>query len=137
MPEANRIILKLVVKANYLQMWEGGTDSSHVGILHSNVTRPGWLAEGGGKAPEINDMVSSAWDDMSPKLEIENTGFGFHYVGIRRMTDATRNVRLVPLFMPNGRIIQFPDFYTTRVRHAAGRHHDRQLPGGRQRDPGR
>jgi phthalate 4,5-dioxygenase len=112
-PDANRITLKLVVKANYLQMWEGGTDSSHVGILHSNVTRPGWLAEAGGEAPEINDMVSSAWDDMSPKLEIENTGFGFHYVGIRRTNESTRNVRLVPLFMPNGRIIQFPDFYTT------------------------
>jgi hypothetical protein len=94
-------------------MWEGGTDSSHVGILHSNVTRPGWLGESGGK-PEIDDMVNPAWDDMSPQLEIENTGFGFHYVGMRKSAHAgKRNVRLVPLFMPTGRIIEFPDFYTT------------------------
>ncbi len=112
-PAANRIVIKMVVKANYLQMWEGGTDSSHVSILHSNVTRPGWLANSGG-APEINDMVSAAWDDTSPQLEIENTGFGFHYVGLRK-TDkpGKKNIRLVPLFMPTGRIIEFPDFYTT------------------------
>ncbi|WP_077002797.1 Rieske 2Fe-2S domain-containing protein [Variovorax sp. KK3] len=112
-PESNRVLFKLVVKANYLQMWEGGTDSSHVGILHSNVTRPGWLADSGA-APEINDMVSAAWDDTSPQLEIENTGFGFHYVGMRAAANPEqRNIRLVPLFMPTGRIIEFPDFYTT------------------------
>ena len=112
-PDANRIIIKLVVRANYLQMWEGGTDSSHVGILHSNVTRPGWLAESSAK-PEINDMVNPAWDDMSPQLEIENTAFGFHYVGMRKSAQpGRRNIRLVPLFMPTGRIIQFPDFFTT------------------------
>jgi phenylpropionate dioxygenase-like ring-hydroxylating dioxygenase large terminal subunit len=112
-PAANRIVFKLVVKANYLQMWEGGTDSSHVGILHSNVTRPGWLSASGGK-PEIDDMVNPAWDDMSPQLEIENTGFGFHYVGKRKSAHPGRNnIRLVPLFMPTGRIIEFPDFYTT------------------------
>jgi phthalate 4,5-dioxygenase oxygenase subunit len=112
-PAANRIVIKLVVKANYLQMWEGGTDSSHVGILHSNVTRPGWLGEAAAK-PEIDDMVSAAWDDMSPQLEIENTAFGFHYVGMRKSAQqGKRNVRLVPLFMPTGRIIEFPDFYTT------------------------
>lgn len=112
-PAANRLVIKLVVKANYLQMWEGGTDSSHVGILHSNVTRPGWLANTGA-SPEINDMVNPAWDDMSPQLEIENTGFGFHYVGKRKSAKPGKsNIRLVPLFMPTGRIIEFPDFYTT------------------------
>jgi len=112
-PDKNRIVIKLVVQANYLQMWEGGTDSSHVGILHSNVTRPGWLGESGA-SPEINDMVNAAWDDMSPQLEVEDTGFGFHYVGMRKSAHAgKKNVRLVPLFMPTGRIIQFPDFFTT------------------------
>lgn len=117
-PETNRIVFRLNVHANYLQMWEGGTDSSHVGILHSNVTRPGWLEQSAREAnpDDITDMVSEAWDDMSPKLEIENTAFGFHYAGIRRLgpeAGAMSNARLVPLFMPNGRIIVFPDFYTT------------------------
>jgi len=117
-PEANRIVFRLNVHANYLQMWEGGTDSSHVGILHSNVTRPGWLEQSARELQpdDITDMINEAWDDTSPKLEIENTAFGFHYAGIRRLgpeAGALSNARLVPLFMPNGRIIEFPDFYTT------------------------
>jgi phenylpropionate dioxygenase-like ring-hydroxylating dioxygenase large terminal subunit len=116
-PESHRTVIRLNVKANYLQMWEGGTDSSHVGILHSNLTRPGWLQESGGnKLAAGSDMISDAWDDMSPKLEIEDTSFGFHYVGIRQIgTEQAdkKNVRLVPIFMPTGRIIQFPEFYAT------------------------
>jgi phenylpropionate dioxygenase-like ring-hydroxylating dioxygenase large terminal subunit len=115
-PEANRILFRVNTNANYLQMWEGGTDSSHVGILHSNLTRPGWLAAGDNvTTPELNDMVSDAWDDMSPKLDIENTAFGFHYASIRKVggPNPRDNVRLVPLFLPHGRVIQFPDFFTT------------------------
>ena len=115
-PQANRIVFRVNTNANFLQMWEGGTDSSHVGILHSNLTRPGWLAAGDNvSTPELNDMVSDAWDDMSPKLDIENTVFGFHYASIRKVggDNPRHNVRLVPLFLPHGRVIQFPDFFTT------------------------
>ena len=112
-PDAHRILFRVNLHANYLQMWEGGTDTSHVGILHSNLTRPGWLSQSGGQTTrEIDDMVSDAWDDMSPTLDIENTAFGFHYASIRK-TGTRHNVRLVPLFLPNGRVIQFPDFFTT------------------------
>lgn len=53
-PDSNRILFRVNTHANYLQMWEGGTDSSHVGILHSNLTRPGWLKESGDASePEI------------------------------------------------------------------------------------
>jgi phenylpropionate dioxygenase-like ring-hydroxylating dioxygenase large terminal subunit len=115
-PESNRILFRVNTNANYLQMWEGGTDSSHVGILHSNLTRPGWLAAAdNAAAPELNDMVSDAWDDMSPKLDIENTAFGFQYASIRKVggPNPRHNVRLVPLFLPHGRVIQFPEFFTT------------------------
>jgi phthalate 4,5-dioxygenase len=111
-PEQNRNLFKLVLQANYLQLWEAGTDSSHVGILHSNVTRPGWLTQGEVRSV-VTDMIKDAWNDMSPKLEIENTKFGFHYVGIRKLGETKNNVRLTPLFLPYGRIIEFPDFYTT------------------------
>jgi phthalate 4,5-dioxygenase oxygenase subunit len=115
-PESNRILFRVNTNANYLQMWEGGTDSSHVGILHSNLTRPGWLAAAdNAAAPELNDMVSDAWNDMSPKLDIENTAFGFQYASIRKVggPNPRHNVRLVPLFLPHGRVIQFPEFFTT------------------------
>lgn len=115
-PPERRRANRVNVRANYLQVWEAGTDSSHVGILHSNVTRPGWLKAEGAQVDEfaIKDMVSDAWDDMAPKLELENTGFGYHYVGIRKIGDGQQvNVRLTPVFMPHGRMIMHPNFYAT------------------------
>ena len=115
-PAERRRVMRVNVKANYLQVWEAGTDSSHVGILHSNVTRPGWLQAEGAEvdAFAIRDMVSDAWDDMAPKLELENTGFGYHYVGIRKPGSGEQvNVRLTPVFLPTGRMIVHPQFQAT------------------------
>ncbi|NPC58297.1 Rieske 2Fe-2S domain-containing protein [Caenimonas soli] len=116
-PAERKRVMRVNVRANYLQVWEAGTDSSHVGILHSNVTRPGWLKSEDAQVDEfaIKDMVSDAWDDMAPKLELENTGFGYHYVGIRKLGASGEqvNVRLTPVFLPTGRMIIHPDFYAT------------------------
>ncbi|VTU13179.1 Phthalate 4,5-dioxygenase oxygenase subunit [Variovorax sp. SRS16] len=113
-PETHHTVVRVNIPSNYLQNWEGGTDSSHVSILHSNVTRPGWLAESKAQAAHLQDFVSSAWDDMAPKLEIEDTHFGFHYAGIRRTgQEGMTNVRVVPLFLPYGRMIPLPGFEST------------------------
>jgi phthalate 4,5-dioxygenase len=39
-PVSHRVIHRVNVTANYLQLAEGGVDSSHVGILHTNQVRP-------------------------------------------------------------------------------------------------
>ena len=41
-PEENRVVLRINTPANYLQLYEGGCDSAHVGILHMNMMNPGW-----------------------------------------------------------------------------------------------
>ena len=115
-PATHRTVIRVNIPSNYLQNWEGGTDSSHVSILHSNVTRPGWLSGSNRevKDGDFTDFIKGSWDDMSPKLEIENTGFGFHYAGLRRLAGgAGVNARLVPLFLPYGRIIPLPGFSST------------------------
>jgi phenylpropionate dioxygenase-like ring-hydroxylating dioxygenase large terminal subunit len=114
-PATHRRVMRVNIATNYLQLWEGGTDSSHVGILHSNVTRPGWLGNADVDDFAIKDMVRDAWDDTAPKLEIENTAFGYHYVGVRKLSsqEGSTNVRLTPVFMPTGRIIMHPNFYAT------------------------
>jgi hypothetical protein len=114
-PATHRRVMRVNIATNYLQLWEGGTDSSHVGILHSNVTRPGWLGDAEVDDFAIKDMVRDSWDDMAPKLEIENTGFGYHYVGVRKLSsqEGRTNVRLTPVFLPTGRIIMHPNFYAT------------------------
>src|SRR6185437_6947919 len=112
LPEANRQIVKVNVSANYLQLVEGGIDSSHVGILHSDLVRPGWL----------NDIAQSNYNpgnqtgaDLAPSLEIENTDFGFHYAAVRRPGGPSDqvNIRITPFVLPYGRIIppgRFPVF---------------------------
>jgi len=115
-PDANRVVLRINVKANYLQLWEGGTDTSHVTMLHSNVARPSWALGNGKTASGVaDDMLVAAFDDTAPELDFEDTSFGFQYVGIRAAPGeqgTRRNVRLVPIFMPGGRIIPFRDFST-------------------------
>jgi phenylpropionate dioxygenase-like ring-hydroxylating dioxygenase large terminal subunit len=113
-PETNRVVLRINVAANFLQLWEGGADSSHVTMLHSNYARPSWAA-GKASSTVASDMMVDAFNDTAPKLELENTSFGFHYAGIRTAPGeqgTLRNVRVVPIFLPTGRIIPFRDFST-------------------------
>jgi phthalate 4,5-dioxygenase oxygenase subunit len=96
LPETHRVVMRWNTHANWVQMIEGGLDSSHVSILHTNAARPGWKG--------TSDTKVGAMDDTGPLLEIEDTEFGYHYAAFRKDGPET-NVRIVPFFMPNGRII--------------------------------
>ena len=110
LPE-NKLVLRVDIKVNYLALWEGGLDSSHVSTLHTNQARKSW-GVARGKQVEVN-----AWtpmDDPSPVFEIENTDFGYHYAATRnlppgRENDQLRNVRITPAIFPTGRIIRGPN----------------------------
>lgn len=119
----NRCVLRINVKANYLQLWEGGADSSHVGILHSDVARPGWLDKNFVPTVDPLNPGSFASDDNAPRLDLEDTEFGWHYAAFRRMPPkdgvAVENCRIVPLMMPWTRIIPSPGSYYTVFEVAA------------------
>ena len=106
-PERRRVVVRSNCKANWLALWEGGVDSSHAGILHTNAVRPSWLARRRGE-PEID---GPALENLLPALELEDTGFGFHYCAIRELAAAaegpTFNARIVPSALPYFRIIPF------------------------------
>ena len=111
-PPENRYVLRIDVKANYLQLWEGGLDSSHVSVLHTNQARTSWAA---GRGLEIDPDVNkwSPMDDPSPVFQVEDTPFGYHYSATRnlppsRHNEAMRNVRITPAIFPTGRIIAGP-----------------------------
>ena len=106
----NRTILRVNVKANYLQLLEGGFDSSHVGILHSNVARPGWIDDAVTRSTDETNPANLAVDDNAPTLDPENSDFGFYYAAFRQSDGADRaiNVRVVPFIMPSTRIIPAP-----------------------------
>ena len=114
----NLMVLRVNVACNYLQLWEGGADSSHVGVLHSNVARPGWLISAlRARRGRGQSGYNLAVEDNAPTLEIEDTDYGFHYAAARRSREpdgayAIKNIRVVPPIMPYARIIPAaPSFY--------------------------
>jgi phthalate 4,5-dioxygenase oxygenase subunit len=118
-PPENRVVLRMNVKTNYLQLWEGGLDSSHVSVLHTNQARPSWSKAANVK---LDVPVFTEMDDTAPQFDIEDTWFGYHYAATRKVGEdrggaTIRNIRVVPAILPYGRIIPGPgsDAYVWEV----------------------
>lgn len=111
-PVTNMRINRMDAEVNYMQQLEGGADTSHVGVLHSNFARPGWMDGGFTANTDPDNPAALATDDLAPTLLLEDTEFGFHYAAIRQLesdaADGRRNVRVVPIIMPSTRIIPSP-----------------------------
>lgn len=111
MEHQHTAVLRVNVACNYLQLVEGGEDSSHVGVLHTNMARPGWLDDSFEPNPDEINPASLSSNDLEPALKIEETAFGFQYVALRKTNrEGERNARVVPFVVPYGRIIPAPSF---------------------------
>lgn len=109
----NRAVVRINVACNYLQLTEGGFDSSHVGILHSDVARPGWMSSEEMVSQDTEHPGTLAVVDNDPELELTETDFGFYYAALRAggvddQGSERLNVRIVPFMMPSTRIIPSP-----------------------------
>lgn len=71
MPAAERAIVKQAQRSNYLQGLEGSIDSAHSWFLHR------------GSAPDWQKRIAIS-ADVSPRLDAEDTEYGFRYAAIRR-----------------------------------------------------
>lgn len=114
-PAENRAVIRLNTQANYLQLFEGGCDSSHVGILHSNQANPTWMLGDFTSADDDFNPGALASSDNAPLLEIEDTDFGYHYAAKRQLpADAAitdgYSARVMPVILPFVRIIPSPAF---------------------------
>lgn len=111
-PVDNMRVNRIDAPVNYMQQLEGGADSSHVGVLHSNFARPGWMSGGFNANTDPDNPAALVTGDLAPTLLLEDTEFGFHYAAIRQLEgedgDGRRNVRVVPIIMPSTRIIPSP-----------------------------
>jgi nitrite reductase/ring-hydroxylating ferredoxin subunit len=129
MPPSHVEILRVNTPVNYLQLYEGGTDSAHVGILHMNMMNPGWgdqkeaakkptgaglgavkPGHGGKLSNQTEKFVSAELFGTTPDLEIEDTEYGYHYAALRQGPPAadggpTHSVRITPIMFPFGRMI--------------------------------
>ncbi len=115
-PEENRCVFRVNIPCNFLQLWEGGTDSSHVGILHCNLANPEWKNKAS-FVPDMEDYTSVALanGDNAPTLDIENTPYGYQYAAKRKgptLQDGreTWSVRVTPVIFPTCRIIPLREY---------------------------
>ena len=142
-PLENYVVLRINNPVNYLQLYEGGVDSAHVGILHMNMMNPGWKGsafvdgrtdqdagkgwgtgstEYGGETSKAGMYMTSTVFEETPELGIEDTPFGFHYAALRdagqdENMEPVWSVRITPVMFPTGRIIpaQAFQFYVFEV----------------------
>jgi len=68
------------------------------------------------RGSDSDNPANLAVEDNAPTFEIEDTQYGFHYAAMRRGPGAdgqpaVKNIRVVPLIMPYGRIIPAPSFF--------------------------
>jgi nitrite reductase/ring-hydroxylating ferredoxin subunit len=114
------VVNEMILDCNWMQVQEGSIDSSHVAILHLDTLATmgagprnvGSFAFAG--EPWDLDMPVPArgrqggkpggWpsDDNAPRIEVENTPFGFHYAAIRDVTGdpGKKFVRVTAFAMP-------------------------------------
>lgn len=114
-PEENRVVVRLNTAANYLQLWEGGADSSHVGILHSNMANPSWIDETFTPAQDDFNPGALTVDDNSPILDVHDTEFGFHCAAKRKLPVGAdgierESLRVVEIMLPTARIVPAPAY---------------------------
>ncbi len=82
MPASQRYVTKRLQETNFAQGVEGGIDSSHVSILHSNL-RPDPGAGFRARQVSISPKVPYLGTDTAPKFFVRDTDYGF-VIGARR-----------------------------------------------------
>jgi len=120
------VVSEMIMDCNWMQVQEGSIDSSHVAILHldtlatmgagpRNVGSLEFAGEpwdldmpvpsrGQGSGRDGQAARPGAWpsDDNAPRIEVENTPFGFHYAAIRDVTGepGKKFIRVTAFAMP-------------------------------------
>jgi phthalate 4,5-dioxygenase oxygenase subunit len=109
-------IVKIHVPCNWAQILEGAIDSAHSSSLHASDMVPARVD--GAKATDQNWLRPST--DKSPRLEVQQTEFGFRYAAIRRpiQNSATHNyVRLTTFIAPYTVVIPPNNLYRIAILH--------------------
>lgn len=73
-------ILKIRIPANWAQIHEGQIDSAHSSSLHSSDMVPARVE----RAAADDRSWYRPSTDKSPRLQVQTTGYGFHYAAIRK-----------------------------------------------------
>jgi phthalate 4,5-dioxygenase len=105
---------KLHTTCNWVQAMEGNLDTSHISWLHQ------WegveqIPDDGSDKPGYpsNAMSWKFWrHDRAPRLEIEDTWYGFKYIGLRKTPNGHDHVRMSAFCYPFNTVIASVPFST-------------------------
>jgi phthalate 4,5-dioxygenase oxygenase subunit len=93
---------KMHTTCNWVQSMEGNLDTSHISWLHQ-FDRVEDIPDDGSDKPGYPSNPSSwkFWKhDRAPRLEVEDTWYGFKYVGIRTTPNGNTHVRMSAFCYP-------------------------------------
>jgi phthalate 4,5-dioxygenase len=115
-PDTNVSIVKIHIPCNWAQILEGAIDSAHSSSLHSSDMVPARVD--GAKATDQNWLRPST--DKAPRLEVQETNFGFRYAALRRpIVNAATNhyVRMTTFIAPYTVVIPPNNLYKIAILH--------------------
>ena len=81
-PQTNRLNAMAIVPCNFVQVMEGLVDSSHLSVLHTVGLKNTVVSE-----LSFAEKTSHMQYNAMPRIEADDTDFGFHYVAMRKMSD--------------------------------------------------
>ena len=107
LPAENIYLRKSLLECNYMQALEGQFDSSHIGFLHSFVSKGGSGVAVGGISLEGSAAVDSVATTL-PKMEVKDTDFGFMLAATRPGADGRGYCRVTQWLLPVHTMIANP-----------------------------
>ena len=107
LPASNVLTTVHIGDCNWVQIIEGLLDSTHLGLLHADGLRASANVD-----LDYAKKVGVMQADLAPRLEAEDTNFGFHYAALRHRADldgkmearVTAYVAPFTILNPNGDI---------------------------------
>ena len=98
---------KLHTTCNWIQTMEGNLDTAHISWLHAFAGAADFPDDGSDKPGyPTNKMTWKFWaHDRAPRIEVENTWYGFRYGGLRTTPNGHTNVRITEYVAPYSTII--------------------------------
>ena len=81
LPEEQRMVVQLQIGCNFMQPIEGVIDSAHSNFLHADTFKPTASVAVSGLRSDLK--VERPSNDTRPKLDIQNTDYGFRYAALR------------------------------------------------------
>lgn len=107
LPPEQHLAYKQITKCNWVQAMEGNLDTTHISWLHQ-FNGIDDIPDDGSDKPGYpsNAMTWKFWrHDRAPRLEVEDTWFGYRYAGLRTTPNGYTNVRITAWVIPYTTII--------------------------------